>query len=145
MATPRVFTIEEATALVPELKRLVGRQMLRQEEIEQRASVLAEKTGENPPDLEPADDDAPDVRALKADLLERIAAYREGWQEVAATGAVVKDTRTGLIDFYGQLDGRMVWLCWKLGEDAIEWFHELDGGFAGRKRLDPTIRRTLLN
>lgn len=145
MATPRVFTIEEATALVPELKRLVGRQMLRQEEIEQRASKLVARTGESPPDLEPGDDDAPDVRALKADLLERIAAYREGWHEVAATGAVIKDTRAGLIDFYGQLDGRMVWLCWKLGEDAIEWFHELDSGFSARKRLDPAIRRTLLN
>ena len=49
--------------------------------------------------FEIGDSDPVEVRHLKSDLMERIAAYEEGWQEVASLGAVVKDTRTGLIDF----------------------------------------------
>jgi len=121
MAQPRLFTLEEANALVPTLHRLVGRQMLRQAEIEDR------------------------LRQLKTDLMERIAAYEEGWQEVSSLGAVVKDTRTGLIDFYGHLEGRTVWLCWRYGEEKIDFFHELDSGFSGRKPLGPAARQKLLN
>ena len=145
MAEPRLFTLEEANALVPTLKRLVGRQMLRQTEIEDRLRSLTRAAGKVPHDLEIADNDSAEVRHLKSDLMERIAAYEEGWQEVASLGAVVKDTRTGLVDFYGQVDGRTVWLCWRYGEERIDFFHELDTGFAGRKQLGAAARQKLLN
>jgi hypothetical protein len=145
MAEPRLFTLEEANALVPTLHRLVGRQMLRQSEIEDRLRQLTRAAGQVPRDLQIEDADPPEVRKLKADLMERIAAYEEGWQEVAALGAVVKDTRTGLVDFYGRVDGRAVWLCWRYGEERIDFFHELDSGFASRKPLSPATRQKLLN
>jgi len=145
MAQPRVFTLEEANALVPTLHRLVGRQMLRQSEIEDRLRRLTRLVGRNLQDLEIAEDDTAEVRELKTDLMERIAAYEEGWQEVASLGAVVKDARTGLIDFYGHLDGRTVWLCWRYGEERIDFFHELDSGYSGRKPLGPAARQKLLN
>jgi hypothetical protein len=145
MAEPRVFTLEEANALVPTLQRLVGRQMLRQTEIEDRLRSLSRAAGAVPHDLEIMDGDSVEVRQLKTDLMERLAAYEEGWAEIASLGAVVKDTRTGLIDFYGQLDGRGVWLCWRYGEDRIEFFHELDTGFSGRKQLGAAARQKLLN
>src|SRR6478735_8679221 len=145
MAEPRLFTLEEATALVPTLHRLVGRQMLRQSEIEDRLRQLSKATGKIPRDLAIEEEDPAEVRGIKADLMERIAAYEEGWQEVASLGAVVKDTRTGLVDFFGQLDGRTVWLCWRYGEERIDFFHELDSGFAGRKQLGADARQKLLN
>jgi hypothetical protein len=145
MAQPRVFTLEEANALVPTLHRLVGRQMLRQTEIEDRLRLLTRAAGRDLNDLEISEEDSVEVRRLKTDLMERIAAYEEGWQEIASLGAVVKDTRTGLIDFYGQLDGRTVWLCWRYGEEQIDFFHELDSGFASRKPLGPAARQKLLN
>jgi hypothetical protein len=145
MAQPRVFTLEEANALVPTLHRLVGRQLLRQTEIEDRLRQLTRAAGRNLQDLEITQDDSAEVRRLKTDLMERIAAYEEGWQEVASLGAVVKDVRTGLVDFYGQLDGRTVWLCWRYGEERIDFFHELDSGFASRKPLGPAARQKLLN
>jgi hypothetical protein len=77
--------------------------------------------------------------------MERIAAYEEGWREVTSLGAVVKDVRTGLVDFYGHLDGRTVWLCWRYGEERIDFFHELDAGFASRKPLGPEAKQKLLN
>ena len=145
MAQPRVFTLEEANALVPTLHRLVGRQMLRQTEIEERLRKLARAAGHAPRDLEITEQDSVEVRQLKTDLMERIAAYEEGWQEITLLGAVVKDPRTGLIDFYGHLEGRTVWLCWRYGEEKIDFFHELDTGFAGRQPLGPEARQKLLN
>ena len=48
----------------------------------------------------------------------------------------LKDPRTGLVDFRSVRDGRVVYLCWRLGEDRIRYWHDLDAGFAGRQPLD---------
>jgi hypothetical protein len=53
--------------------------------------------------------------------------------ELEDVGAELKDYQSGLIDFVGRHEGRDVYLCWKLGEDSITHWHELDAGFAGRK------------
>jgi hypothetical protein len=50
-------------------------------------------------------------------------------------GCEVKDIDQGLVDFRASRDGREVYLCWKLGEPQIDWWHELDTGFAGRRPL----------
>ena len=44
---------------------------------------------------------------------------------------------TGLVDFRGQIDGRDVFYCWKLGEPGVQYWHEIDAGFVGRQRLHP--------
>jgi hypothetical protein len=59
--------------------------------------------------------------------------------ELDQVGCVFKGFEQGLVDFYGQLDGREVFWCWKLGEPAIEHWHELDTGFAGRQPVTTTI------
>jgi len=53
----------------------------------------------------------------------------DGW------GITLRDIDTGLIDFPALVNGRQVWLCWRLGEDSVEWWHELDAGVAGRRRI----------
>lgn len=56
--------------------------------------------------------------------------------EIAELGVEMKDYSRGLIDFPHMKNGRVVLLCWQLGEgDEIEWWHETDAGFAGRQRL----------
>jgi len=64
---------------------------------------------------------------------------------VQTLGGVIKDPQTGLVDFYGRIEGRLVWLCWRYGEDSLGYFHELESGYAGRKPLTPDVRRQLLN
>jgi hypothetical protein len=59
-------------------------------------------------------------------LIERV-------QEMACE---LKDIEQGLIDFRTEREGREVYLCWKLGEPDIRWWHELDAGFAGRRPLE---------
>jgi hypothetical protein len=55
---------------------------------------------------------------------------------LSSAGVHVKDPGKGLVDFPARRDGRAVWLCWKVGEPTVEFWHELDDGFAGRVRID---------
>jgi hypothetical protein len=59
-------------------------------------------------------------------------------RELEELGIVLKDRRLGLIDFPGEIDGRRVWLCWRLGEPAVQYWHDLDSGYAGRQPLPVT-------
>ena len=58
-------------------------------------------------------------------------------ENIHATGCLVKDLDTGLLDFPAILNDEEVLLCWKLGEDRIRFYHGINEGFAGRKPLDP--------
>jgi hypothetical protein len=140
-----VLTLEAANALVPRLSTIVKRQLSRRAGIEARLKSLAEIVGEVPSEICPDDDDPPNVRTLKLDLVDRITEYQEGWREVEDLGAVVKDPRIGLLDFYGQVDGKLVWLCWKYGEPEITHYHALDAGFSARRPIRNSIRTRLLN
>ena len=66
---------------------------------------------------------------LTEELLETI-------KEIQQTGCLVKDLDTGLVDFPSLLGGEEVYLCWKLGEERIGYWHGIEEGFAGRKPLD---------
>jgi hypothetical protein len=143
--SPHVFTLEEANALVPRLNALIGAQMERRTLIEQRLEELAKKLGAVPEAIHVDESDPTEVRELKRELIARVEEYQSAWREVEDLGAVLKDARLGLLDFYGQVDGQRVWLCWRYGEDAVRHYHSLDEGFAGRKRIEPTMRSRHLN
>ncbi len=54
---------------------------------------------------------------------------------LAEAGILLRDPETGLVDFPAERDGRVVFLCWRLGEDHVAWFHETDTGFSARRPL----------
>jgi hypothetical protein len=56
---------------------------------------------------------------------------------ILETGCIIKDLDIGLLDFPAVINNQEVYLCWKLGEDRIRFYHRQDEGFAGRKPLDP--------
>ncbi|HXK18527.1 MAG TPA: DUF2203 domain-containing protein [Polyangiaceae bacterium] len=143
--TQRVFTISEVNALIPALSTLVQDQLREQSEIEHGLAELMRLTGEPPRSLEPASRDSAEVGRLKRDLRSRIARYETGWQRVQKWGGVIKDPQTGLVDFYGRVDGKLVWLCWRYGEDTLGYYHELAAGFSGRRPLSADVRRKLVN
>jgi hypothetical protein len=66
-----------------------------------------------------------------------VGAVREALEKIQATGCVVKDLEVGLLDFPSRINGEPVYLCWRLGEDRIRFYHAQDEGFAGRKPIDP--------
>ncbi len=149
MNTPRIWTIEEANALVPRLASLISRQLALASDIErcwQKLVQLVARPSVKPEQLvQLAREGSEEARACERDLSEKIAAYESGWREVEELGVVVKDQRTGLCDFYGRVDGSLVWLCWRYGEPAVDHYHDLEAGFAGRKPLTAAKRRQLLN
>jgi hypothetical protein len=141
----RVFTISEVNALIPALSSLVHDQLREQSEIEHGLAELMRLTGEPPRSLELSSRDSHEVRRLKLDLRARIGRYETGWQRVQRWGGVVKDPQTGLVDFYGRVDGKLVWLCWRYGEDSLGYYHELTSGYPGRRPLSAEVRRKLVN
>ena len=120
-------------------------QMTRRSEIERRLKQLSERLGAAPETIEIDERDPSDVREQKGELLRRVEAYQKAWGEIEEMGAVLKDPHAGLVDFYGHVDGKAVWLCWRFGEDAVTHYHGLEEGFAGRKPIEPTMRLRHLN
>jgi hypothetical protein len=144
-ATPPVFTLEAVNALLPQLQALMAAQMGRRTEIERRLEKLTQLLGQVPETIQIDENDPSHVRELKREIVERVDTYQSAWREVEEMGAVLKDARSGLVDFYGYVDGKAVWLCWKYGEEAVSHYHGLDEGFAGRKPIEPTMRHRHLN
>ena len=123
----RVFTLREARSLMPRLRRLLGIVVREREalvdmrvEIDLAREKANEGGGGSP---------------LGPTYLAHMIAFSEAIQEIENLGVHVKDFRTGLVDFPYDRDGRIVYLCWKPDEDEIGWWHETDGGFAGRQPL----------
>jgi hypothetical protein len=145
MPDREVFTLEEVNAKIPTLREIVGGQLARRAAIQDRLTSLGNLTDEIPDDFATMPTDSAAVRVLKGELAELVAEYRHAWQEVESMGAVIKDPQSGLVDFYGRLDGNVVWLCWKYGEEEVTYYHALDEGFAGRKQIGASLRHRLLN
>jgi hypothetical protein len=145
MSEQREFTIEEANALVPLLHRLVSKQMLLRSNIEETIAELHKLMGILPRDLGPRFDDTPEERLVKEQLVKLMQMFESGWTEIQELGCIVKDPRIGLLDFYGRIDGELVFLCWRFGEESVAHYHGLTDGFSGRKPLRQVERHRLLN
>lgn len=122
----RYFTVQEANALLPELEPLVGRVLA----LRARASHHSREMGALLADLS-SDVGGPLPTQLTGefveieDLIERIQTY----------GVVLKSLEAGLLDFLCERDGRDVFLCWRYGEPAVQYYHELHTGFQGRRPI----------
>ncbi len=126
MIHERHYTPEQANALLPQLKPLLrelrdARDRLTDEEAH---SVLA--------DAAPTNGGGAQGRHVGEAFLE----VRRILAQLEALEIVVRDVDRGLIDFPAIIEGREVYLCWELGEDEIGFWHDLDGGYGGRHRLD---------
>ncbi len=64
-------------------------------------------------------------------------AVRSALEQIQSTGCVVKDLDVGLLDFPARINNQEVYLCWRLGEDRIRFYHRQDEGFSARKPIDP--------
>ena len=64
---------------------------------------------------------------------------QEAVEKVLETGCLVKDLEMGLVDFPSLRGGQEIYLCWKLGEERIQYWHGLTEGYAGRKPLDDSL------
>ena len=116
-----------------------------QSDIEHGLAELTRLSGSSPDSLEATVDDRKDVVKLKRDLKKRIERYEAGWARVQSLGGVIKDPQIGLVDFYGRVGEKLVWLCWRYGEDTLGYYHDLESGYPSRRPLTAEVRRQLLN
>jgi hypothetical protein len=131
-----VYTPREANALVPQVDRIMReldaiRERLRL--IKSKVDVLEMIWGD-----EIQSETNPDRREY-VHYMEEIEKTKKEFEgatrKLGDLEAVLKSVEQGLIDFYGVIDGRLVFLCWKRGEKAIEYYHHLEDGFAGRQPI----------
>lgn len=129
----RLFTVDEANAMLPRVVSLLealqaSRMQLANVEADlARLHQRAHSNGKDHPD------DAFSTLERRRD--EAQARMRLELEALNATGCILKDLDTGLVDFPSMRDGRVVYLCWKLGEADIAFWHDIDAGFAGRTPL----------
>lgn len=130
---PKLFSLSEANALLPTLEPLVRRL------VEVHAAFLAAKQGlesfRSRASLAGGVIPPPELRETRAEMDRLAAEIREGVGEVEALGCVFKDLESGLVDFLSLRQREHVFLCWRLGEPTIRYWHGLDEGFAGRKPI----------
>ncbi|HJX20717.1 MAG TPA: DUF2203 domain-containing protein [Steroidobacteraceae bacterium] len=121
----KFYSVDEANALVPKLKPLLERIRATQEALAQDKTVAAvrEKASHNGGGL-PARHLSELTRTLERDM-----------RQLQEWGIVLRDPAIGLIDFFHQRGAEPVFLCWKLGEARVEWWHPVDTGIAGREHL----------
>jgi hypothetical protein len=74
---------------------------------------------------------------MRSEYNRMVTRVKDALDQIHATGCVVKDLDSGLVDFPAVLHNESVYLCWRLGEDRIRFYHRQDEGFAGRKPIDP--------
>jgi len=132
----RIYTLRDADAIVPEIAVVVQRlRDLRDEVValrdahQLREAALTAETGE-------ARDDDPELVRLRlrtrglVDQMQADAAWLDD------RDIVLRDISTGLLDFPSTVNGRPIWLCWRLGEGSVTAWHTHEEGFAGRRPID---------
>jgi hypothetical protein len=130
----KLFTPEQATQMLPLVRRIVedivvsvGRWRERIREFELATAAVTTQ--------------APDPRAVELEreagqIAEEVDRFV---RELTALGVELKDYETGLVDFPAERDGRPVYLCWRLGEPSVQFWHEIDAGFVGRRPLEELV------
>lgn len=76
-----------------------------------------------------------DIRVLRLRMQGVIDRMQAGVVRIDELGITLREIESGLIDFPALANGRPIWLCWRLGEGDIAWWHELSDGFGGRQQL----------
>ena len=141
MDEARIFTLEEAERTLPLLRRILTD--LRAEyriwqdagaEYELLAAGARAERGETGELLA--------ARRAMTESAHRISGFLD---EIAAIGCHFKGFDAGLVDFYTLREDRLVFLCWRVDEDHITHWHDVESGFAGRQPVDSTFLTTTLS
>lgn len=136
-ATPRrIFTLEEANGLLAEIESIFREMDAKSARAKELADLVADVESywgklvderENP-------DHGTYVR-LREELSSSLQALNASAIRLNGLGCELKDPNRGLVDFYGYVNGELVYLCWQRGEKEIGFWHTLEAGFPGRKPI----------
>ena len=150
---PDFYDFERANARLPELREtLLQLRGLRDEVVVVRdrivelnapavaGGVASPTAGATPPGATPPGATRAEVDQETHRLRLRLQGLFDQMQatvlEIDEWGIQLREIETGLVDFPALVAGRPIWLCWRLGEDRGEWWHEASEGFDGRRRIE---------
>ena len=128
------FTIEEAEKLLPVVERILKRTIKVDKALDLLSSI----------EIEVYDEDYNNLRRvtkLNKQFHKLSYEFYENIEKLEDMGCVIKDLDIGLIDFYSTHEGKDIFLCWRLGENKIKFWHEMDCGYAGRKPILDLIKK----
>lgn len=132
----RFYDIDAANALLPDLADVAERlRDHRAELIALRDEARARRAAGVPEGRVPEASEDPEIRRIDLrmrGIVDQMQA-EVGW--LVQRSIELRDIETGLLDLPALLAGRQVWLCWRLGEERLGWWHELNAGVAGRRPL----------
>jgi hypothetical protein len=129
---PRYFSYEEANRTLPLVRRIVTDIVDHHAELQPLVGRYRQ--------LDPDDRAEPGARRLKLEIDETAELLDGLIQELQELGCLFKGFREGLVDWYSYHAGRSVFLCWKLDEPEIGFWHPIDAGFVGRQPIAPDQR-----
>lgn len=123
---PRLFTPEEANAVLPQIRPLLADALSARQDI-LRLKPELEST------LEKALGNGHNIESTE--LLDAFERVKAALKEIQSLGVLVKDVNSGLLDFPSLREGKIVFLCWRYDEPNVGYWHDLDAGFAGRQPI----------
>ena len=129
----RFYAIDEANDALPEVERILAALRDQREELIALRDRVVEAS---PPDDEtPPPGVAEQIRLLRLGMQGLIDQMQAGVARLVEMEITLRDISSGLIDFPALVSGRPIWLCWRLGEDDVEYWHPHDEGFDTRRPL----------
>lgn len=129
----KVFTVEEANRLLPKLTEMIAELRRKQGEIASKEveidtlEILFPGAEEGKPSPQAAEE----IEIYNA----QIGQFYSLIDEIQEMGCFLKDVETGLVDFYTLYQGQVVYLCWRLGEAEVGFWHEIGRGYAYRQPI----------
>jgi hypothetical protein len=129
-----LYTVERANRTLPLVRKIVEdvvrqHRLWREKILELDLVASTARAGEPRERAEELERDA-------QSLAREIESFQ---QELEELDIQLKDRRLGLVDFPSEMNGRQILLCWRLGEPEVQFWHELDAGYAGRQPLSPSL------
>ena len=118
-----VYSVEQANALLPELRERIERIRDARQRLLRASRRITEKVAS----------DGGGVAGTDWFEAQRVLRDEVVW--LADRDIALRDPETGLLDFPGEREGEPIWLCWRLDEERVGWWHPIDSGFISRKPL----------
>jgi hypothetical protein len=127
----KYYSIQEANATLPLVRAIVSDVVALAAEMREHYASIEQVPRDDPDQLSSSDAEADSALQALRDGNDKMKEYV---RELQNLGIELKDFHIGLVDFRTMLDGREVYLCWKLGEPEVAFWHELNAGYSGRQR-----------
>ena len=127
---PRFYDIDEANERLVELRPLLEELRADRDAVARAQHELARLRGTNG-----SSEHGEELARREEEVRTTVKRMQQAVVRIEAWDVTLRDIGSGLIDFPALASGRPIWLCWRLGEGDIAWYHETNTGFEGRKPL----------